>query len=194
MSNLYITKTVYATFIAMFIGLSGWPYPFLPRHLTVVSTLAIGVPSFVLALAPNPRRYVPGFVLRVVRFTVPSGAVIAVAAVSAYGVARHVDSVTVREARTCATIVLLGASLWVLVLLARPFTRGRTVLVLVMATGFVGALTVPPLRDFYELDVPSAGAPRLATAIAVLGAVVALELSRRWFPDRFARSGSAGPE
>ena len=42
-----------------------------PRHLTIVSTFTIGIPGFFLALAPNSRRYIPGFIVRVLRFTHP---------------------------------------------------------------------------------------------------------------------------
>ena len=59
-ANLFVTKTVYAMLLAIAVGVARWPYPFLPRHLTIVSTLTIGIPAFFLALAPNTRRYVPG--------------------------------------------------------------------------------------------------------------------------------------
>ena len=61
-ANLFITKTVWATLLAVAAGVALLPYPFLPRQLTVIDSLAIGVPAFFLALAPNRRRYVPGFV------------------------------------------------------------------------------------------------------------------------------------
>src|SRR5688572_19881218 len=66
-SNLFLTKTVYAMLLAIAVGVARWPYPFLPRHLTVVSTLTIGIPAFFIALAPNTRRYISGFVERVLR-------------------------------------------------------------------------------------------------------------------------------
>ena len=65
-----------------------WPYPFLPRHLTIVSSLTIGIPAFFLALGPNSRRYVPGFVRRVLRFAIPAGLIIAAVTFSAYVLAR----------------------------------------------------------------------------------------------------------
>ena len=82
-ANLHITKTVWATLLAVATGAALIPYPFLPRHLTIIDTLAIGVPAFFLALAPNRRRYLPGFVGRVLRFTVPAGLIIAAATFSA---------------------------------------------------------------------------------------------------------------
>jgi len=82
-ANLHITKTVWATLLAVATGAALIPYPFLPRHLTIIDTLAIGVPAFFLALAPNRRRYLPGFVGRVLRFTVPAGLIIAASTFSA---------------------------------------------------------------------------------------------------------------
>ncbi len=64
-ANLFLTKSVWATLLAVAAGAALLPYPFLPRHLTIIDTLTIGVPSFFLALAPNKRRYVRGFMGRV---------------------------------------------------------------------------------------------------------------------------------
>jgi len=105
-ANLFVTKTVYAMLLAIAVGVAGWEYPFLPRHMTVISTLTIGVPAFFLALAPNLRRYVPGFVPRVLRFAIPSGFVAAAATFGGYWAAREVGGVSLDEARTTATLVL----------------------------------------------------------------------------------------
>ena len=72
-ANLFVTKTVYAMLLAIAVGVARWPYPFLPRHLTIISSLTIGIPAFFLALAPNAAGYVPGFVPRVLRFAIPAG-------------------------------------------------------------------------------------------------------------------------
>ena len=73
-ANLFVTKTVYAMLLAIAVGVARWPYPFLPRHLTIISSLTIGIPAFFLALAPNLARYQPGFVWRVLRFAARAGA------------------------------------------------------------------------------------------------------------------------
>jgi cation-transporting ATPase E len=92
-ANLFLTKTVYATLLALAVGVAQLPFPFLPRHLTIISSLTIGVPAFFLALAPNNRRYRPGFVGRVLRFAVPAGAVAATATMAAYALARDTEGV-----------------------------------------------------------------------------------------------------
>src|SRR5207249_7419736 len=87
-ANLFVTKTVYAMILAIVIGALTLPFPFLPRHLTIVSSLTIGIPGFFLALAPNAQRFRPGFVRRVLHFAVPAGAGAAAGALSPHAPAR----------------------------------------------------------------------------------------------------------
>ena len=128
-SNLYVTKTVYAFAIAFTTGALRWKYPFLPRHFTVISTLTIGIPSFFLAIAPNTRRYLPGFVRRVLRFTVPAGVVAAIATLTCYGIVRNLAGMTVDRAAAISALVLMSCGLWVLLMLSRPLTLQRSALV-----------------------------------------------------------------
>src|ERR1017187_5893257 len=72
-ASLFVTKTVWATLLAVAAGVALMPYPFLPRHLTIIDTLAIGVPAFFLALAPNRRRYLAGLLGPGLRFAIPAG-------------------------------------------------------------------------------------------------------------------------
>jgi cation-transporting P-type ATPase E len=179
-ANLFVTKTVWATLLAIAVSLAFWPYPFLPRHLTIIDTLTIGVPSFFLALAPNTRRYVPGFVDRVLRFTIPAGTVAAVTAFLAFAVARF-DDLPLTEQRTAATIVMLMMSLTVLVILAQPLTSRRVLLVVLMIAGFVLLFPIELVREFYDLRLPR---DVLAETLLIgsLGVVVLAggwELSRR---------------
>lgn len=171
-ANLFVTKTVYAMLLAILVGVVRWEYPFLPRHLTIVSSLTIGIPAFFLALAPNLRRYVPGFVPRVLRFAVPCGFVAAAATFGSYALARDVADVALDEARTTATLVLLVVGLWVLNILARPITPFRGVLFGAMVACFVAVLAIEPLREFYALDLPE----REALLEGLLVAVVACAL------------------
>ena len=134
-AHLFITKTVWATILALAVGVTLLPYPFLPRHLTIIDTLAIGIPSFFLALAPNSRRYRPGFVGRVLRFAIPAGSIVAAATYAAYALTRA-RSLPLVQQRTAATLVTLTLSLCVLVLLATPLTWRRIVLVGTVLTAF----------------------------------------------------------
>jgi cation-transporting ATPase E len=174
-ANLFLTKTVYATLLALAVGVAQVPFPFLPRHLTIISSLTIGVPAFFLALAPNDQRYRPGFVGRVLRFAVPAGAVAATATLAAYALARDTAGVSQTEARTIATITLFLVALWVLVILARPTSPWQAGLVAAMAAAFVVVLSVPGLREFFDLEIPSRLLLLSTIGIAAMGGV-ALEL------------------
>ena len=186
-ANLFVTKTVYAILIAVFVAVFGWKYPYLPRQLTIVSTFTIGIPGFFLALAPNKRRYVPGFLDRVLRFTVPAGFVAATAALTAFGIAYYAEDLPLREARTCSTLALCSVGLWVLVCLARPFNWWRTLLVAAMAGSVAVILAVPWLRDFYALQIPDAAvsAEMLGIcALAVIGIEVVWQFTRHSIAKR----------
>jgi cation-transporting ATPase E len=177
-ANLFVTKTVYAAFIAVLIVITGWRYPFLPRHLTVVSAVTIGIPGFVLALMPNPRRYIPGFLERVLRFCVPAGLIAGLASLTTYGIARFEEGLPTDEARTTAALVLIALGLWVLVILSRPFNKWKALLVAAMV-GAVGViLAVPALRDFYALELPDPRLLGIASLIAVAG-MLGIELGWR---------------
>jgi cation-transporting ATPase E len=176
-ANLFVTKTVYAALIAIAVVIAGWRYPFLPRHLTIISTFTIGIPGFFLALAPNSRRYIPGFLVRVLRFTLPAGAVAAGAAFVSYGIARYGHHLSLIESRTTATLVLIAVGLWVLVLQARPFNWWKALLVGAMVGSVAVIMVVPALRDFYALELPP---PRVVAEASLVAGVAIVLLEVGW--------------
>jgi cation-transporting P-type ATPase E len=179
-ANLFITKTVWATLLAVAAGAALLPYPFLPRHLTIVDTLAIGIPGFFLALAPNRRRYVPGFVGRVLRFAGPAGLIVAAATFSAYALA-SARGLPLAEQRTAATLVALILSLCVLALLAIPLTWRRIALLVAALAAFVLLFPAPAVRSFYALELPrgAIGSTLLIAALGAAALTVFWVLSRR---------------
>ncbi len=153
-SNLYVTKTVYAMLLALGVGVFGLPFPFLPRHLSLIGALTIGIPSFFLALAPNAERPRPGFLGRVLRFTIPAGTLAAIATFLAYRLAHDEPGVLLVQARTAATMVLCWIGFAVLTIIAAPLTRARLVLIWSMIALFVLAIVLPASRAFFELRPP----------------------------------------
>jgi cation-transporting P-type ATPase E len=168
-ANLFLTKTVWATLLAVAVGITLLPYPFLPRHLTIIDTLAIGIPSYFLALAPNRRPHLPGFVGRVLRFAVPAGVIVAGSTFATFALARR-DGLPLVQQRTAAALVTLALSLCVLVLLAIPLTWRRVLLVVTMVAGFALLFPLAVVRRFYELDLPH-GYLGAALLIATVGAI-----------------------
>jgi cation-transporting ATPase E len=153
-AKLFVTKSVYALLLSLAVGVAQVPFPFYPRHLTIISSLTIGIPGFFLALAPNHRRAHPGFVGRVARFAVPAGAVAAAATFGGYYMAQSEGGISLVAERTTAVIVLFLVAGWVLMILARPLTRGRVALLAGMGVAFVAAMSIPGIKGFFELRLP----------------------------------------
>lgn len=176
-SNLYLTKTTWAILLGITIALLGVQYPFLPRHLTVIGALTIGIPSFFLAIAPNKQRYRPGFLPRVLSFTLPVGLVSATTVVLVYLFA--LNTWGEGPSQRVATLTMVCTGLWVLGILARPFTWWKVCLVGVMIVGTVGVLTIPFFSWWFALTIPT-GPQALAIVIAAAVGCLAIEGVSRW--------------
>ncbi|MEU6469657.1 HAD-IC family P-type ATPase [Streptomyces massasporeus] len=185
-ATLFLVKTVYSVLLAVLVVCSQVEYPFLPRHLTLLSTLTIGIPAFFLALAPNKERAKPNFVRRVMRYAIPGGVVAAVATFATYLLAReHYTGPGALDAETsAATLTLFLISMWVLAIIARPYTWWRVALVASMAGAFLLVLVVPWLQHFFALKLVGVTMPWTAVGIAAVAAA-ALELLWRWVDRRF---------
>ncbi|WP_326796556.1 cation-translocating P-type ATPase [Streptomyces sp. NBC_01808] len=185
-ANLFLVKTVYSVLLALLVVATQVPYPFLPRHLTLLSTLTIGVPAFFLALAPNKERARPHFVRRVMRYAIPAGLIAGTATFVTYMLARaHYSGPGALDAETsAATLTLFLIAMWVLVIIARPYTWWRVGLVGTMALGFVIVLVTPWLQKFFALKLVGMEMPWTAVGIAAASAVL-LEFAWRWVTRRF---------
>jgi len=170
-ANLFITKAAYAVLLTALVGVAGAPFPFLPRQLTLIGTFSIGVPGFFLALAPNHSLVEPGFLSRVLRFSIPAGAVAGSVTYVVYEVVRRLDDVSLAEARTAATATLLLFGLVILVLISRPLRPWKVGLAAAMAGLYILTMTVPALRDYFELELPRTAAWLWVGCAGIVGAV-----------------------
>jgi cation-transporting ATPase E len=176
-AKLFVSKSIFAAALIVTLGVAAVPYPFLPRHLSLVSSLSIGIPAFFLALAPSSGRWEPTTFLRdVARFSVPGGLGAATGVLTSYVLAIHAAGLSTRDARTVATTALLAVGLWLVLALEHGSARRITVVGLmcaVLALAYVSVLAIPWARAFFELASPDAGAAALAAAGGVLGITVA---------------------
>ena len=172
-ANLFVTKAAYAVLLTVLVGIFTVEYPFLPRHLTLVGTFSIGVPGLFLALAPSTELIRPGFLTRVLRFSIPAGVLAAMASFFVYEIARRHEEVTLPEARTVATFTLLGVGLVILVVISRPLRPWKIGLAAAMAGSYMLVMVWPWARSYFELDGPPAWMwiPTIA-AVVIAGAGV----------------------
>ncbi|MBI5338701.1 MAG: HAD-IC family P-type ATPase [Mycolicibacterium rufum] len=183
-SNLFLTKTVYSVLLAVLVGLAGLSakifgtdpllFPFQPIHVTIAAWFTIGIPAFILSLAPNAERAHPGFVRRVMTSALPSGVAVGIATFTSYLLAyqgRAASQVEQTQASTAALITLLVSALWVLAVVARPYEWWRVALVAVSALAYVVIFSLPVARELFMLDPSNVVTTSTAVGIGVLGAV-----------------------
>lgn len=181
-SALFLAKTVYASLIAVICALAAWHYPFLPRHFTYIDALTIGIPAFFIALGPNRRRYVSGYLKRVLGLAVPSGCVLAAAALTAYWMV----GVGQVEGQTAAALSLMCGALWLLSITARPVNSWRAGLIALMLTCAVAGVFIPFVRNFFALEWPAAHDGWVILACG-LTACILIEAAHRAYSLRHQR-------
>lgn len=192
-SNLFLTKTVYSVLLALLVGLAGLAaqlfggepllYPFQPIHVTIAAWFTIGIPAFVLSLAPNNERARTGFVRRVMTSALPSGVLIGASTFSSYLLAYPGATAGTAEqtrASTAALITLLIGALWVLAVVARPYQWWRITLVAVSCAAYLVIFSLPLAREKFMLD-PSDSA-MTATAV-LLGVAAAAAIEAAWWVE-----------
>ena len=187
-SALFLAKTVYAAVIVFACAILALQYPFLPRHFTYIDAFTIGIPAFFLALAPNSRRYVPGFLKRTLALAVPAGVILSAAALSAYLL---IGSGRV-EGQTGATLSLMIGAVFLLSVTARPFVPWRVALLAAMIAASVLGVLIPFTRHFFALEWPSSVEWGIIIACGVLAALL-IEISHRAHHGRIhARAEAEG--
>jgi cation-transporting ATPase E len=189
-ARLFVSKAVFTAFLVLVIAIPSGVFPMLPRQFTLTSTFTIGIPAFLLALAPSSGPWRPeGFLRAIARFSIPAGLATGLGILVTYLLARHAFDVDLTQARsaTAATVVVSGLAI-VFALEDQPGTRRLIVgaLCATMALLFFGACAIPVAREFFEIASPTGGMVGAwligsAVAIALLSAalrVIAL-LDRR---------------
>ena len=147
-SKMFTTKSVWAAILAIAVAAATVSYPIMPRHLTVIDSLTIGIPGFFLALAPNPRRFIPGFVLRMARFVLPTGLLAGITILLSYLLLREMGA-AISEAQTMETIIFCVIGWRVIKSIEHPLRGWRLGLVLAMTLLLAGVFAIPFTREFF---------------------------------------------
>ena len=214
-SNLFLTKTVYAVLLALFVGIAGLgaklfgtpsiSYPFQPIHVTIAAWFTIGIPAFILSLAPNNERARPGFVRRVLTQAVPNGIIVGLCAFVTYlivnpggsGNSLGGDSVELSphqtQAATATLITLIAIAVYVLAVVARPYTWWKVLLIAVSAGAYVLIFSWPFTQHMFKLDSSNWQMNSVAFVSAAVG-IVAVEIMSRVGPRIVAKQEAARME
>ncbi|MGY1679960.1 HAD-IC family P-type ATPase [Geodermatophilus sp. SYSU D01176] len=183
-ANLFLVKNVYCLLLALVTVVTLEAFPIAPVQMTLIAGLTVGIPGFFLALGPSRRRYVPGFLRRVLLFSVPVGVATGAAAYAGYAITRAEQPESGLDgARGTTALVVLVVALWTLLVLARPLTAWKLGLVAAMAVVAAAVTATPALGErVFQFEVTAEGL-LIAGVVGALGALV-VELLHRvggWF-------------
>lgn len=187
LAHLFLAKTTYAFLFVLVFSLLAWQYPALPRQMSTADALFIGIASFILALMPNPRRYVAGFLSRALKFAVPTGVVLVASLWAINWFARWwagdyagvlplaqnaPDAPLVLEQLQTATFITLTlAGLWLLNVISRPLNWQKIGMLVVLHVVFVLVLVLPFSLWYHKFMLPPTPVLLAAVGSAVLGAL-----------------------
>jgi len=185
-AKLFVTKSAFAAFLIVSIGLTPIAYPLLPRQLTLAASLTIGIPGFFLAIAPSAGRFAAsGFLRDVGRFAVPAGTAAGLGVLASYLFALNVLDLPLTSSRTVATTVLVGVGLYLVIVLestSRQREAAVGALCLVLAGAYLLVLLVPAGRSFFQLALPSLEIMLTAAAGIALAAAGLWLVDERFVP------------
>ncbi|HRW18581.1 MAG TPA: HAD-IC family P-type ATPase, partial [Dermatophilaceae bacterium] len=173
-ANLFLTKTVYSVLLALLVGVAQLPFPLQPVHVTITGWFTIGVPAFLLSLAPNHERARTGFVRRVLELALPSGLVVGIATFTTYLVCRAhgTDGPLAMQASTATLATVIVVAFWVLSVIARPYEWWKIALLVCSAAAYLLIFTWPLTQRLFLLDPGNAAMMRTGLLSGLVGALV----------------------
>ena len=174
-AKLFLTKTVYSVLLALLTGLFGLLFPFQPIHVTITGWFTIGIPAFLLSLAPNNERARPGFVRRVISVALPSGIIVGGVAFVTYLLVRPpmgASPLQITQSSTAVLAALIVASTWVLAIVARPWAWWRVGLIAASLVAYTVIFTTPWIARIVKLDASNPQLMAIGMAAGAIGAVL----------------------
>ena len=172
-ASLFLVKNIFSLILSVLLLIFPFAYPFAPIQLTLVSSLTIGIPSFVLALQPSRDRVSGSFLRNVIMRALPGGVCTAALIIPLMafsdGLGFSQDVVS-----SLSTLIAGYSGLVVLFLTCLPLNALRGGLVAAMAVLFAGAVLLLP-QVFY-LSPVSGGQWWVLAAAAVLAPLIQIGL------------------
>lgn len=180
---LFLVKTIFSFLLAVVFLFVPSAYPFQPIQMTLISSLAIGAPSFLLALEPNHDLVRGSFLSNVLRRAAPGGLSVVLGMILLL-TAQSVFAIPQAQASTMATFLTAAVAFGVLFNVCRPFNRLRAAMYGLLAAAFVGAsLILPSLFYIEPLTLQQWGILAVLAAVALLCLSGLTAVSGRMFSD-----------
>ena len=150
-ASLFLVKTTFSAILSILCIAFAIKSPFEPIHLTLVSSLFVGIPAFFLALEPNNQKVTGGFLSKVFKKALPAGFTISLLVFLLAYTYSHIGYNVEAQIGTMATYIYATVSFAVLAQVCLPYTKERLFLMALMLIAFIWCISTPFMAAIFSL-------------------------------------------
>lgn len=175
-ANLYLSKTVYAILLSVMFALILLPFPYTPIQMSLIGSLAIGLPSFFIALQANKDMVKEGFLQRILVKSLPNGIGITFGVVIA-SVIMHFNGYNDGKVTTISTVIIGILSMIILLKVSEPLTLMKVCVVICAVGIFVASFFWRLSKKWIGLVSLNKG-DLILSAVCIFASIVVIQLTR----------------
>lgn len=149
-ATLFLSKTIYASLLALLFLFINYTYPFIPIQMTLINSLTIGIPAFVLALEPNRSRVKGKFFINVISKAIPSGITTVVNILILVFVA-SILNIPNEQTSTIAVIITAYTAILLIYRISKPLNLLRKSLLILITLILLLMILTPVGRSVFSL-------------------------------------------
>lgn len=150
-ATLFLSKTIYASLLALLFLFINYTYPFIPIQMTLINSLTIGIPAFILALEPNKSRVKGRFFINVISKAIPSGITTVVNILLLVFVASLLN-IPNEQTSTIAVIITAYTAILLIYRISKPLNFLRKSLLVLLTGIFLVMILTPVGRSVFSLE------------------------------------------
>ncbi|MBR2836866.1 HAD-IC family P-type ATPase [Candidatus Saccharibacteria bacterium] len=173
---LFLTKTVYASILAVVFVILPFSYPFSPIEMSLLNFACIGLPGLILALEKNTARIKDRFLSNILEYSIPIGFTVS-AAMLALSIISHFNHFSRFELTTTSLFITFAIDLILIYWISRPLNLLRTILIFTIVGIMAAAFFIPFAREFFEFTFLTQNGIIIMVAIIAVS-VLAFNLMR----------------
>lgn len=150
-ATLFLSKTIYASLLALLFLFINYTYPFIPIQMTLINSLTIGIPAFILALEPNKTRVKGKFFINVISKAIPSG-ITTVVNILLLVFFANLLNIPNEQTSTIAVIITAYTAILLIYRIGKPLNLLRKSLLVLISAIFLMMILTPVGREVFSLS------------------------------------------
>ncbi|MBR3176075.1 HAD-IC family P-type ATPase [Candidatus Saccharibacteria bacterium] len=176
-TTLFLSKTIYASILAVLFTILPLEYPYAPIEMSLLNFACIGLPGLVLALEHNTSRIKNRFVQNILQYSVPVGITISVSMVILSIIAEAQNFIR-PELLTSSLFITFAIDFALIYLISRPLNLFRSILLITIFSIVAVVFLFSPFRNLLDLGFLSVNSIVIVFAIILFGYIIFFLLRR----------------